>query len=196
MYHVTYPIQDCPKAVMTLEVVYAYISLDLSKDNGFWKSNLAYAVYWIRKKLGSWKLSCIEFSVSSGPNRHQSAVTCLQFNKNFVITSSDDGTVKIWDLKTGEFCRNLVALDSGGSGGVVWRIRCNNTKLVCAVGSRNGTEETKLLVLDFDAEDPNDPRSSTSSPGNTVTVVRWWKLFNCKRFYSAEISYNSNVSAN
>ena len=23
---------------------------------------------------------------------------------------------------------------------------------VCAVGSRNGTEETKLLVLDFDAE--------------------------------------------
>ncbi|KAI8500021.1 F-box/WD repeat-containing protein 7 [Branchiostoma belcheri] len=85
-----------------------------------------------------------------GPNKHQSAVTCLQFNKKFVITSSDDGTVKIWDLKTGEFVRNLVTLDSGGSGGVVWRVRCSNTKLVCAVGSRNGTEETKLLVLDFD----------------------------------------------
>ncbi len=26
----------------------------------------------------------------------------------------------------------------------------NRTKLVCAVGSRNGTEETKLLVLDFE----------------------------------------------
>lgn len=52
----------------------------------------------------------------------------------------------------GEFIRNLVALDSGGSGGVVWRIRANETKLVCAVGSRNGTEETKLLVLDFDVE--------------------------------------------
>ncbi|KAL3880655.1 hypothetical protein ACJMK2_032877 [Sinanodonta woodiana] len=88
-----------------------------------------------------------------GPNKHQSAVTCLQFNKRFVITSSDDGTVKIWDLKSGEFLRNLVALESGGSGGVVWRVRCNNTKLVCAVGSRNGTEETKLLVLDFDVED-------------------------------------------
>lgn len=88
----------------------------------------------------------------SGPNKHQSAVTCLQFNSKFVITSSDDGTVKLWDLKTGEFIRNLVALDSGGSGGVVWRIRASATKLVCAVGSRNGTEETKLLVLDFDTD--------------------------------------------
>ena len=89
----------------------------------------------------------------AGTNKHQSAVTCLQFNKKFVITSSDDGTVKVWDLRTGEFLRNLVALNSGGSGGVVWRIKCSNTKLVCAVGSRNGTEETKLLVLDFDVEE-------------------------------------------
>ena len=88
-------------------------------------------------------------------------MTCLQFNKKFVITSSDDGSVKIWDLKAGDFLRNLVALDSGGSGGVVWRIRCSNTKLVCAVGSRNGTEETKLLVLDFDVDD-SEPLSITS----------------------------------
>ncbi|NXQ84454.1 FBXW7 protein, partial [Nyctibius grandis] len=85
-------------------------------------------------------------------HKHQSAVTCLQFSSKFVVTSSDDGTVKLWDLKTGEFVRNLVALESGGSGGVVWRIRASNTKLVCAVGSRNGTEETKLLVLDFDVD--------------------------------------------
>ncbi|XP_033223817.1 F-box/WD repeat-containing protein 7 [Belonocnema kinseyi] len=88
----------------------------------------------------------------SGPNKHQSAVTCLQFNSHFVITSSDDGTVKLWDVNNGDFIRNLVALESGGSGGVVWRIRASDTKLVCAVGSRNGTEETKLLVLDFDVE--------------------------------------------
>lgn len=59
----------------------------------------------------------------AGRNKHHSAVTCLQFNNKFVITSSDDGTVKLWDVKTGEFIRNLVALESGGSGGVVWRIR-------------------------------------------------------------------------
>lgn len=34
----------------------------------------------------------------------------------------------------------------------MWRIRASNTRLVCAVGSRNGTEETKLLVLDFDSD--------------------------------------------
>lgn len=51
-----------------------------------------------------------------------------------------------------------MALESGGSGGVVWRIKANPTKLVCAVGSRNGTEETKLLVLDFDSS------SSSSNP--------------------------------
>lgn len=93
--------------------------------------------------------------MSLGHFKHQSAVTCLQFNTRFVITSSDDGTVKLWDVRTGEFIRNLVALDSGGSGGVVWRIRANETKLVCAVGSRNGTEETKLLVLDFDVDSSN-----------------------------------------
>ncbi|XP_039763765.1 F-box/WD repeat-containing protein 7 [Pararge aegeria] len=86
----------------------------------------------------------------SGVNKHQSAVTCLQSSNRFVITSSDDGTVKLWDVQTGEFIRNLVELGSGGSGGVVWRIRASATKLICAVGSRNGTEETKLLVLDFD----------------------------------------------
>lgn len=51
-----------------------------------------------------------------GPNKHQSAVTSLQFTDNFVVTSSDDGTVKLWDLKTGDFIRNLVTLDSGGNG--------------------------------------------------------------------------------
>ncbi|XP_064406989.1 F-box/WD repeat-containing protein 7-like [Halichondria panicea] len=85
-----------------------------------------------------------------GPHKHLSAVTSLQFTDNFVVTSSDDGTVKLWDLKTGEFIRNLVQLDSGGNGGVVWRVKCSERKLVCAVGSRNGIEDTKLLVLDFD----------------------------------------------
>ena len=59
--------------------------------------------------------------------------------------------------------RNLVSLDSRGSGGVVWRIRSTNTKLVCAVGSRNGTEDTKLLVMDFDVDD--------SLPSNTPVIV-------------------------
>ena len=46
-----------------------------------------------------------QFKLFSGPNKHNSAVTCLQFNSKFVITSSDDGTVKLWDVKTG---KNLI----------------------------------------------------------------------------------------
>lgn len=85
-----------------------------------------------------------------GLNKHQSAVTCLQFCRGLVLSSSDDGTVKLWDLKTGAWVRDVVALQSRGAGGVVWRIRASDTRLVCAAGSRHGTEETKLLVLDFD----------------------------------------------
>ncbi|XP_003740586.1 F-box/WD repeat-containing protein 7 [Galendromus occidentalis] len=100
----------------------------------------------------------------AGASKHQSAVTCLQFNSKFVITSSDDGTVKLWDLKTGEFLRNLVSLPSAANGGVVWRIRADQTKLVAAVGSRNGTEETKLLVLDFD--DTDETKNSVCASGD------------------------------
>ncbi|CAD5120477.1 unnamed protein product [Dimorphilus gyrociliatus] len=85
----------------------------------------------------------------AGPHKHVSAVTCLQLTRHFVITSSDDGTVKLWNLETGEWLRDLINLSSGGSGGVVWRVQSTDSTLVCAVGSRNGTEETKLLVLDF-----------------------------------------------
>ena len=101
-------------------------------------------------------------------------MTSLQFNRKFVVTSSDDGTVKLWSLSTGCFLRNIVELASGGIGGVVWRVRANNSKLVCAIGSRNGTEETKMLVLDFDPEnsaasrEDSDSSSSAADPASTA----------------------------
>lgn len=84
-----------------------------------------------------------------GQFKHESAVTSLQYNGKFIITSSDDGTVKLWSSETGKQIRDLVELRSRRNGGVVWRIKASETKLVCAVGSRNGTEITKLMVLDF-----------------------------------------------
>lgn len=52
------------------------------------------------------------------------------------------------------------------SGGVVWRIRVSDTRLVCAAGSRNGTEETKLLVLDFDLDDTMNKTGLTGGCGS------------------------------
>ncbi|XP_054656759.1 F-box/WD repeat-containing protein 7-like isoform X1 [Dunckerocampus dactyliophorus] len=99
-----------------------------------------------------------------GPNKHQSAVTCLQFCRGLVLSSSDDGTVKLWDLRTGAWLRDVVALQSRRSGGVVWRIKASDTRLVCAAGSRNGTEGTKLLVLDFDLDDRQIDRKRQTEP--------------------------------
>uniref|UniRef100_A0A914VXT5 F-box domain-containing protein n=1 Tax=Plectus sambesii TaxID=2011161 RepID=A0A914VXT5_9BILA len=91
----------------------------------------------------------------AGKERHQSAVTSLQFlESGMVVTSSDDGTVKLWDAVQGTFVRDLVRLESGGSGGCIWRLKATPTTLACAVGSRNGTEDTKLILLNFDADYP------------------------------------------
>ncbi|CAJ0569431.1 unnamed protein product, partial [Mesorhabditis spiculigera] len=90
-----------------------------------------------------------------GPYGHTSAITSLHLlESGLLATSSDDGTVKLWDVENGQFVRDLVRLQSGGSGGCIWRLKATETLLVCAVGSRNGTEDTKLILLDFDSAYP------------------------------------------
>ncbi|KAK0410128.1 hypothetical protein QR680_004962 [Steinernema hermaphroditum] len=91
----------------------------------------------------------------AGEKRHMSAVTSLQYMENgMVASSSDDGTVKLWDVEKGEYVRDLVNLESGGHGGCIWRVKATPTILACAVGSRTGIEDTKLVLLDFDAGYP------------------------------------------
>lgn len=87
-----------------------------------------------------------------GENKHKSAITSVYFNNRHVVTSSDDGTVKLWDIRTGDFIKDLIVLPTASRGGVVWRIRASYTKLICAVGSRTQTEDTHLLVMDFNDE--------------------------------------------
>lgn len=46
-------------------------------------------------------------------------MTWVQIVLNYVVSSGDDGTVKLWDLETGDFIRNLVKLESAGNGGTM-----------------------------------------------------------------------------
>ena len=55
--------------------------------------------------------------------QQKSAVTSLQYGGKFIVTSSDDGTVKLWNAETGKHIRDLVSLESRRNGGVVWRIK-------------------------------------------------------------------------
>lgn len=59
-----------------------------------------------------------------------------------------------YSVISGSFLCDLVQLESYESGGCVWRIKATPTMLICAVGSRNGTEDTKLVLMDFDAPYP------------------------------------------
>ncbi|CAD5226489.1 unnamed protein product [Bursaphelenchus okinawaensis] len=91
--------------------------------------------------------------ILTGQNSHTAAVTGLQFIRDdLIVSSSDDGIVKLWNIKTGIFICNLVQLQP--LGGCVWRVEATSTCLVCAVGSRNQAEDTKLIIVDFDAPYP------------------------------------------
>ncbi|CAG0890764.1 unnamed protein product [Cyprideis torosa] len=90
-------------------------------------------------------------------------ISCMELKDNILVSGNADSTVKVWNVLTGQCLQTL----------------SDPTKLVCAVGSRHGTEETKLLVLDFDEDlnyggyqsvldsvDSQDSRSS--SPEETI----------------------------
>ena len=80
----------------------------------------------------------------AGPKKHTDAITGVGVNGKLVVTSSLDGTVKLWDVQTGQFIRDLLQLETGGK---VIKMRMKEAKIVCYVLSNEGS---KILVLNFD----------------------------------------------
>lgn len=78
---------------------------------------------------------------------HTGAITCFQHDEQKVISGSD-GTLKMWDIKTGRFIRDLLTGLSG-----VWQLKMDERTLVAAV-QRDGV--TFIEVLDFGAS-PDTP---------------------------------------
>uniref|UniRef100_A0A0N4Z8W0 F-box domain-containing protein n=1 Tax=Parastrongyloides trichosuri TaxID=131310 RepID=A0A0N4Z8W0_PARTI len=93
----------------------------------------------------------------AGTRKHTSAVTSIEIlDDRYIISSSDDGKVKLWCADTGNHIRDLLTLDSAGLGGCIWKIVATPTMLIAAVGSRghNQIEDTRVIMLDYDAGYP------------------------------------------
>ncbi|EGX49525.1 hypothetical protein AOL_s00078g14 [Orbilia oligospora ATCC 24927] len=73
---------------------------------------------------------------------HTGAITCFQHDGHKVISGSD-GTLKMWNIKTGRFIRDLLTNLSG-----VWQVKFNERRCVAAVQREN---LTFIEVLDFGA---------------------------------------------
>ncbi|GAA5999335.1 uncharacterized protein JCM10292_001211 [Rhodotorula paludigena] len=76
---------------------------------------------------------------------HQGAITCFQHDEHKIISGSD-GTLKMWDVQTGEFVRDLLTNLTG-----VWQVSFDQRFCVAAV-SRNGRSEFE--ILDFGEPEP------------------------------------------
>jgi len=81
---------------------------------------------------------------------HTGAITCFMFDSDKIVSGSE-GTLKLWDAKTGAFIRNLCT-DLLGA----WRVGIDGQRCVAAVLRDN---VTWFEVRDFDV-DPSMPTES------------------------------------
>ncbi|KAF1834338.1 WD40 repeat-like protein [Decorospora gaudefroyi] len=99
---------------------------------------------------------------------HTGAITCFQHDGQKVISGSDR-TLKMWNVKTGEFVKDLLTDLSG-----VWQVKFNERRCVAAV-QRNSM--TYIEVLDFGASRdgvPGDQRGRrivVNSKGHEIEDV-------------------------
>jgi len=84
---------------------------------------------------------------------HQSYIVCVNFSQNYLVTSSWDTTVKMWDLRSPE--KHVWA---GKHDSYV-----NSVRLIDNSRAISCSDDQTLRVWDFAATTPNTTRSSTST---------------------------------
>ena len=114
----------------------------------------------------------------SGPNKHQSAVTCLQFNSKFVVTSSDDGTVKLWDVKTGEKCLIIIIIIS------IMHLKFKLKEIIC-IWFLQVISSATLWHLNLEGREASsggfDPRQQSWWDSSHPSFLGFWLTFVCFR---------------
>lgn len=83
---------------------------------------------------------------------HNSAITCFQHD-SLRIVSGSERMLKLWDIKSGRFVRDLLTDITGG----IWQVSFDPDRCVAAVQKhRNEVDETYIEILDFSTP-LNDP---------------------------------------
>ncbi|GAA5879689.1 hypothetical protein JCM8547_008956 [Rhodosporidiobolus lusitaniae] len=90
---------------------------------------------------------------------HQGAITCFQHDEHKIISGSD-GTLKMWDVSSGELVRDLLTNLTG-----VWQVSFDQRFCVAAV-SRNNISEFE--VLDFGSVDPEPLTRDVFAPSTPI----------------------------
>lgn len=76
---------------------------------------------------------------------HTGAITCFQHD-SLKIVSGSERMLKLWDINTGKFVRDLLVDITGG----IWQLRFDYNRCVAAVQrTRNEADETFIEILDF-----------------------------------------------
>jgi hypothetical protein len=75
---------------------------------------------------------------------HDNSITCLQFNDRFIVSGGNDGRLKLWDLRSGAFVRELTKPCKA-----IWRVTFNDDKCVVLLkrGGRPVMEASLSLLL-------------------------------------------------
>jgi F-box and WD-40 domain protein CDC4 len=80
---------------------------------------------------------------------HTGAITCFQHDETKVISGSDR-TLKMWNIKTGEFIRDLLTDLTG-----VWQVKFNERRCVAAVQR----EQVTYIEVSYFASAPSENRT-------------------------------------
>lgn len=81
---------------------------------------------------------------------HTAAITCFQHDPLRIVSGSER-MLKLWDIRTGKFVKDILADVTGG----IWQVRFDFNRCVAAVQrSINDREETFIEILDYSVPPP------------------------------------------
>jgi F-box and WD-40 domain protein 1/11 len=97
--------QKLSKKMSALMFIYVCISLDFVTDNSYHSQDRSIAV---------WDMTSLtEIAVRRVSVKHRAAVNVVDFDENYIVSASDDSTIKVWITSNCEFVGTLNGHERG-----------------------------------------------------------------------------------